>query len=171
MAASTWASSEVATFTYAVPRWYVAAANPATSVTIAAADGHDDVESREADAGEETGQLLDGGEGLGILTVGDDADLGGDTGVETLDPAGVPDRLLCHDHRALGPGRHEAGHLMARPRPDQDGVRALGQVDGEGAHFLVTPLLRLGRSGVVGGAVVGVLAAWAVSLRLPGPRG
>ncbi len=32
-AASTWARSDVATFTYAVPRWYVAAANPATSVT------------------------------------------------------------------------------------------------------------------------------------------
>ncbi len=34
MAASTWPNSVVATFMYGVPRWYDAAANPATSVTM-----------------------------------------------------------------------------------------------------------------------------------------
>ena len=126
--------------------------------------------SREAGAGEATGQLLHGGEGLGFLAVGDDADLGGDAGVEAVDPSGLPDRLLRHDHRGLGARRHEAGRLMARPRPDQDRVRTLGQVDGKRTHLVGTPRFGLGRggagAGVAGGVAAGVAAGVAGSLRV-----
>ena len=100
----------------------------------AAAHGDDDVGPREARRGEAAGQILDGGERLGVLAVGDDADLGGHAGIEALDPPGVGDGLLGDDGGGLGARRDEAPQLVARAGADEDGVAALGEVDGEGAH-------------------------------------
>ncbi len=102
----------------------------------AAADGYHGVGPREAGAGEAAGQVLHRGQRLGLLAVGDEADLGGHAEVETADPAGLRDRLLGDDDRRPGAGRQEACHFVARPGPDQHRVRAFGQVDGEGAHVL-----------------------------------
>ena len=55
----------------------------------AAAHGDDHVGPGEAEGGEAPGQRLDRGQRLGLLAVGDEADLDGQARVEAVEPAGV----------------------------------------------------------------------------------
>ena len=107
---------------------------PADVGDDATPDGDDDIGARQSGPGEEASELLHGGQRLGPFPVGDTTDLEGHAGVDPLQPAGVLDRLLGHDHGRLGRGRQEARHLVAGPRADQHRVGAFGQIDGECVH-------------------------------------
>ena len=124
MAASTMPRSVVGTCTTGTPRWYAAAANPATSVTSPPPTATTTSARVRPQRRPRAAQRFDRGQRLARLAVGD---------LEApVLPAGIDRQLdagLGDDGRPGGAGRQDAGQLGPDPGTDEHRVGAAAEGD------------------------------------------
>ena len=99
----------LATLMYAVPRWKLAAANPATSVTIPPPTAMTTSAGDRPEAAKRRASISTVASVLDSSPSGTRQTSKGSPGVQAVEPAGCANRLLGHDGRHLGPGRHASG--------------------------------------------------------------